>query len=181
MGSSCSYKLEFDLKRQKMNQLKEVYKDIKSFISTIRECKEINISKYLISTKSIPNFIKIIEDSHVFENINKSNENTDNLYKSENRLFESFKFYELEDNIKIYCNYEECNSLTKQSNEGDNEFIIVDEPFIINMNINYFNIENMKVNFIINKDKIMEIEFPISKKVLMIQQKKIGIFKFIKK
>ena len=161
MGSSCSYKLEFDLKRQKMNQLKEVYKDIKSFISTIRECKEIIISKYLISTKSIPNFIKIIEDSHVFENIDKSKENTDNLNKKEDKLFELFKFYELEDNIKIYCNYEECNSLTKQSNEGDNEFIIVDEPFIINMNINYFNIENMKVNFIINKDKIMEIEFPI--------------------
>ena len=170
--SSCKKDLEDNEKRIKINKLKEVYNDIKSFISIIRESKEINNTIYLISTKSIPNLIKIIEDSHVLENIDKSKENTDNLGKSENKLFESFQFYELEDNIKIFCDYEECNSLTKQSNEGDNEFIIVGEPFIKNMNINYSNIENMKVNFHINKDKIMEIQFPFSKKVLMIQQKK---------
>ena len=160
----------------------EAYENIKKIIYLIRKNKQLNNEVYLISTKSIPNFIKLIEESKVLDYI--TNENIDNLNISENSLKSLFLNYNIERNIKIFHEYEECRSLTEPSKEEKNEFIIVDDSFINNMDmgINNENIKIMKVILYINKDSsIMKIQFPICKKNISIQEIKTGYFKFIEK
>ena len=83
---------------------------------------------YLISSASIPKYIRILEESKIFKYKNNSDDKT--FEKYQNALIESFKEYELEKNIKIYNNYIKCKDLAGGSDEKMNEFIIVDEQFL---------------------------------------------------
>ena len=82
-----------------------------------------NIPFYLISTKSIPNFIKLIEMSEILENI--TNNDLKSLEKYEEKLKKLFGKYKLEKDIEIYNDFIECKDLAGGNNEQTNEFIIV--------------------------------------------------------
>ena len=95
-----------------------------------------NIGKnpcYLISTDSIPIFIKIIKESKILEFKNDPSENV--VYAYKRNVFKLLCSYKLENNIKIYNNFEECRSLANDYNEIENEFIIVTKKFLTAMQI----------------------------------------------
>ena len=96
------------------------YLSIKQIQELINKFKVISFEAYLISTDSIPNFIKIIKSSKVFENINNKNE----LKNSELVLKKNLENYELENNIKIIYEYNEIEKIMKNDKEKENEFII---------------------------------------------------------
>ena len=149
----------------------KAYKSIKSKIFLYEKFKNNTISykAFLINTKTIPNFMDLIKQSQVLEYIlDLKDKNDSNIY--EDKLKDLLKNYNLEKNIKIYYDYNECQKLInlndednkQKENEEDklneenknkykeNEFIIVDEDFIENMNVNPNKIKGM--------DIIIEIE-----------------------
>ena len=178
MGFSSS-KYYFEPKKYFFERMIEPYfssyQSIKMILYNIKISNQLSTNVYLISTKSIPNFINIIIKSKIFTDPNFQ----ENISKNENKLKKLFLNYELEKNIKILYKYEECLSLIEQKNEEINEFIIVDDSFIKNMQITYQSIEQMKVELKINKKKnIQKIFFPATQKAINIKQKTIAFFKF---
>ena len=98
----------------------KAYKSIKSKILLYEQFKNNDISykAFLISTKTIPKFMEIIEQSQVLENIFDLNKSDNNIYEDE--LKKLLKNYKLEENIKIYYDYNECQKL-KNLNEEENK------------------------------------------------------------
>ena len=111
--------------------------------------KALSAERFLICTKSIPNFIKLINDSKILEKLDFRNiENIDNL---ENDFIKFFTDYELDKNIIIYSDYQLCKSLK----DTENEFIIVGNQFIENMGMGPDIINKKKVIVIlIEKNKL---------------------------
>ena len=137
-----------------------------------------DIQFYLISTKSIPNFIKLIEMSEILENI--TNNDLKSLEKYEEKLKKLFEKYKLEKDIEIYNDFIECKDLAGGNNEQTNEFIIVKRGFLSIMN---FEEEEELNKFVMIKwDKTRkqnEIYFPNEELSLFFEKKKLGIYKFI--
>ena len=75
---------------------------------------------YLISTESIPNYIKIINKFNLLENKNK---------RKNESLKKIFEKYSLENNIKILNDFNYCKDISQKKEEKQNEFIIVNENF----------------------------------------------------
>ena len=134
----CPKKVENNTKvveaRQKSNRKMEAYKSWVSLSKFIKS-KNILITKFfLVSLKSIKNFIKCLKDS------NESND----LFLSEKeflqKIEDQFNNCNEEDKIEIYNDYEKCKAIAKSNNKEENKFIIVDECFILNMGgTNYHN------------------------------------------
>ena len=130
---------------------------------------------YLISTESIPNFIKIIENSNILKYKNDSNYKTLGIIIK--NLMKSFDDYKLEKNIKIYNDFTQCKDLAGGSNEKMNEFIIVDEKFLYIMKIiNYLN-DKVLIKWNKKKDRKI-IYFPKEKLNLAFENKRKGIYEF---
>ena len=128
---------------------------------------------YLVNTKSIPNFIKEIEESKILENLNEDKEKEPNSIEKE--LIDKNKNYKLEEEgIKFYSDYRESQNISEREND-ENEFII--------FNSNYFGslekYKNKKVELIVKRNQ-PEIKFLASGFNLKIKEKRKGIFKFIK-
>ena len=138
------------------------------FIDEISKDK-ISFNAFLIDIKTIPNFIKLIEELI----LNKKNINDEIILKN------AFKNYILEKQIKIFYLFEECENIIKQNLEKENSFIIVDKLFLKYMNLN-INDENKRYVVInIDKDKSLYcINFPISNKKINFIELKPGIYKF---
>ena len=130
---------------------------------------------YLISTESIPNFIKIIEESNIFKYKNYSNSKTLEIY--ENNLKKSFEDYRLERKIKIYNNYTLCKDLAGGNNENMNEFIIVDEKFLKIMSIENDLNDEVLIKWNKNRDRQIFL-FKKAELNLDFESKRKGIYRF---
>ena len=108
---------------------------------------------YLISAKSMPNFITIIQKSDCQNYIDNENDK-----QSEKDLIKHFKKYQTE-RISFLTNFVECWRLAEQDIEEENKFIIAEESFCEKMgnNIDRNNIKPMKVDnnkiIFINSDR----------------------------
>ena len=147
------------------------YSSIKDFI--IGSIDMINKEVYLIESNSISNFLKLLNEYKVFENLNKNEE----LNKIEEKLKTKFEDYSIQDNnVIIYSNYQACKEASK--NESNNIFIIVDENFIVKYEVK--NAKYKEVKIIEKYDKHLKIIFPISQKTINAEEieNKKGFFKF---
>ena len=156
-----------------------VYNAMKEIFLSLQYDKIELKNKYLIQTKSIPQFIEIIENSKIFDLIKDK--------KSDNDIINSQNYYNLKKNYYKYHNenndiiffdsYNDCEKLSKTKDDPDNEFIIVNANFIkkITKKKNY----NLNGNVNINIDKYnskMEINFPNSQKTVYFNEKRTGIY-----
>ena len=150
MGASSS-----DEKKKEI--LFSAYKSIENNINYMNEFREFKKDVYLISTKTIPKFISLIRK----------------YYGNEKKLKKHFADYELEKNIKVYSNYQECINIL--NNKEENEFIIVDKNFIENMSIRDCKSVVLKVD-----EGNSIIIFPVSQYNINIKQidKEIGVYEF---
>ena len=127
---------------------------------------------YLIKTKSIPNFIKILKEA--FKTVKTEEE----LKEAEKSLEKNLKDNQLEKNVEIYDSYQSCLEIIQ--NKLENEFIIVREDFLNNLEIE--DDKNKKVQ-IIERDKnnhSMKIKFLASEKIIILEEIKEqrGYFQF---
>ena len=133
-----------------------------------------NIKIFLISAESIPQLLKIIEESKILEYKNNSIESMMKIY--EKQLIDLFRGYKLETNMKIYNDFVECKDIAGDSNEKANEFIIVDEKFL---EIAELERENEKKYLIIEDiNDRQKIYFPKADLSLDFKYKRKGIFCF---
>ena len=160
------------------------YLSIKDFfVDYIYGDKTVNneqgIDRYLISIKSIPHFSKLIAEMSA-EKI----DNLEQLKNEEKKLKNKLLDYKIENNIKIYNNYEESEKISKDPKlKADNEFIIVDNIFIKNFGLQDQESLNkfITIKKIDKERKLLTILFPDSKKeILAIEiENKQGYFKFM--
>lgn len=165
MGCSGSHK-------EYVNSYKYMITD--SDIKNIED--ENNSFFYLIMTKSLPNFIEIIEESKILEH--KNNSTNDSISKYEKILKMLFNGYILEENIKIYDGYNICNIIANTKNNSDNEFILVtlDFLYLIDLQDKYLNYVLIKFD----KDKKKNyIYFSKDDEFLYFKSKRKGIYEFI--
>ena len=96
----------------------------------------------------------------------------------EDNLNDLLSSYSKEDNIRILYDYNELKKISKENDEKENEFIIVDELFCRTMNIKEYFYEHNKLNITINKS-IMIINSDDYSDDFYFTQKENGIYKFI--
>ena len=137
-------------------------------IEYLKDNHNIKIEKYLIKTKSIPNFIRIIKESGILSNMRNKKE-----------LMKKLNDYTLETNIEIISDYEEGKNLL--SKEEDNEFIIVDKKFLEKMKAtNISNLDDKKVE-VFREKKDLKVRFIAShEELVIIDDNYYGFYKFIK-
>ena len=134
---------------------------------------------YLISTQSIDQFIKIINNSKILELIKEKKD--DKIKNEENNLRRKKTEFKKINNIKIYDSYKECADLAQKDDDVKNEFIIANKTFIEKINIE--KIDNIDEKYVLlnidrNNSK-MDIDFPVSHKNVNIIEKRTGIYKFV--
>ena len=154
------------------------YKDI--LINYIYTEKDISSKEvYLLSIKSIDEYIKILITNEVF----KYFLNEEKLNEIEKNLKINFGDYKpTDDKAKIFGNYEDCvNSIIKK----DNKFILVDEDFINNFDIKKYKYKNVQIIIKeqINNQYYLTIKYPISEKIINAKEtlENKGIFEFYEK
>ena len=172
-------KIEIIIKEEHIRKIFNAYSTIKNFLIKYIYGNE-NISKnnnginvYLVSTKSIPNLINILKQQFKQEIKDESE-----LMKIEEKLRTEFQDYKIEKNIVIYESYQDCLELIDK--EESNEFIIAEENFFTNLEINSSNYRGREVKIVkINKaEKKLTIQFPSSEKILKAKEKQKGYFQF---
>lgn len=185
MGASSDKEKSRDelIKEYKSKQFFNAYLSIKNILfKKIYPKNQIpNKEVYLIGTNSLQNFIKILENNKIFEGFHELKIKNQNLnIEKEEKLKEAFKDYSLKKDIpKIYSNYPDCKEIFEK--QKNNEFIIVDADFIRN-----FKISDAKFKYVniieIEKDNLITIKFPITKKIIIAKEKdnKAGFFEFTK-
>ena len=147
----------------------EMYNSMKLILLNLQQMNFILYNIYLIKANSIPNFIRIINNSGVLGKIERKIDESE----CEAKLKQLFEDYKIE-TPKFLKDYKECIEIK----EEDNEFIFASELFLKKMNCFGEN-ERFIVTLKKNSNKI-EIEFPVSKKIIQIKQKKFGLYKFEK-
>ena len=145
---------------RKKEILFSAYKSFENNINHMKELKKFSKDVYLISTKTIPNFISIIKK----------------YYGNEKKLKKNFADYEFEKNIKVYSSYKECINVV--NNKEENEFIIVDNEFILKMDIRDSYPVNLEYDGVDGANP--KIIFPVSQFLINIKQKdnELGIYEF---
>jgi len=156
-------------------------KDI--FLSLQYDKKEL-IDMYLIKTKSIPQFIEIIEKSEILDFIKDNKKSDKDIIKSKNYKYlkkNYHKFHYGNNDIKIYDSYNECENLSKKKDDPDNEFIIVNIDFINKITSKEIDkLDGRKVNINIDKyNSKMEIYFQTSQRIINFKEKRTGIYQFL--
>ena len=150
------------------NPYYDSFLNMRKNIEYLKENHNIKIEKYLIKTKSIPNFIRIIKESGILSNMRNKKE-----------LMKKLNDYTLETNIEIISDYEEGKNLL--SKEEDNEFIIVDKKFLEKMKAtNISNLDDKKVE-VFREKKDLKVRFIAShEELVIIDDNNYGFYKFIK-
>ena len=138
--------------------------------------KDILNDIYLIKVKSIPNFIKPIEESKILDNLKDGKEKE--IIVIEKKLKKENQNYQLEKEIKIFSDYKPSKTISEKTDE-ENEFIIVDLNILEKMVENIDEYKNKKVSLIVDKSQSkMEIKFQSSNYSLKIKEKRSGIYEF---
>ena len=134
--------------------------DVKSMENNLKEISNYPLKCFLVSVKSVPNLLKII-----------LNTSTDGLIDL-NQITE----YNLETNIQIYDDFDTCKNIFENDKEN-NEFIIVSEKFLKNMEIK----EGKEVKLEIENSQIKAIfeQLDNGKKKMIIKEKSPLIYHFI--
>jgi hypothetical protein len=127
---------------------------------------------YLIKTNSIPKFINILKET--FKTVKTKEE----LEEAEKNLEEKLKDYELEKNVKIYDSYKSCLDIIQ--NKLENEFIIVREDFLNNLEIEDDKNKKVQIIEIDKNNHSMKIKFLASEKIIILEEIKEqrGYFQF---
>ena len=149
------------------------YKEYKQTYISIKNNNNNNNQIFLIKASSFQNFIKLIKESNVLNNLYEE----ENLKNSEKNLEKLFNNNPIKNNIEIYSEYNKCKNLLEEENKNENAFIIVNKSFMEKINFQY--VENKQVNIdTLNK----KIKFKPNEE-LDYQEKDddIGIFVFIGK
>jgi len=102
---------------------------------------------YLINAKLIPNFLNINENSK-----NKKNEFSD---EDLSNIIRKYK----DENFEFLTNFVQCWRLAEQDIENENKFIIADDSFMKNMNIDIKRIKNKKVKIEVDDKNNKRIVF----------------------
>ena len=128
--------------------------------NNLKEVSNYPLKCFLVSVKSVPNLLKII-----------LNTSTDGLIDL-NQITE----YNLETNIQIYDDFDTCKNIFENDKEN-NEFIIVSEKFLKNMEIK----EGKEVKLEIENSQIKAIfeQLDNGKKKMIIKEKSPLIYHFI--
>ena len=122
------------------------YNSMIELFNTINNTKRhLTMEIFLISSKSIKNFINCIIQSHILDYLNTQNK------KNLNQLEEQFCNCNEEDNFEIYDDYRKCKTITEKKEENENEFIIVNKNFFINMGKEPYIAGKNEVNLKIDK------------------------------
>ena len=164
---------QINLNKEKIKKFYKAFSNIIEIKNWISKTNSGSIDVFLISTKSIPNFLKIVNKFQILFQMERK---SDIIENKEVDLKENLKNYTLEKDIKIYFDFQECKNLVDKDNE-DNEFIIVDCKFLNSMDMRNFLDKKVELK-INNKYSIKKIIFSNSEEYLYIIEKKPGIFKF---
>ena len=161
-----------------INKLMKSYENFKKIAIYFKNNNEFKSDVFLIDVNSIKEFMENIKNSNVLDELKDNNIEKKESY---NKLKKNFCNYRLERNIKIFSDYEECLKIAENKEENkNNQFIIVEEEFLKNMNVNYN--ESLKVNIDLSKreDKIMKIIFNgDNHPSICFKEISFGIFSFI--
>ncbi len=124
---------------------------------------------YLIKTNSIPKFINILKET--FKTVKTKEE----LEEAEKNLEEKLKDYELEKNVVIYDSYKDIIQ-----NKLENEYIIVRENFLNNLEIEDGKDKKVQIIEIDKNNHSMKIKFLASEKIIILEEIKEqrGYFQF---
>ena len=124
---------------------------------------------YLIETKSIPIFINKLKET--FKTVKTEEE----LKEAEKNLEEKLKDYELEKNVEIYDSYQDIIH-----NKLENEYIIVRENFLSNLEIEDGKDKKVQIIEIDKTNHSMKIKFLASEKIIILEEIKEqrGYFQF---
>ena len=162
MGSACQKQIDNSIYQGQLYfyTLCNIFRDN---INSIEKVKIIQLNVYIIATRSIPKFISLIKKYNFLDN--------------ENEKLEKDESYEPEKNIEIINQYSQCINLIKDDNGKYNEFIIVNEKFITNMNI--IELDNKFVEITIDYNKnLFQIKFSESQ-IINFNKIQKGFYKFI--
>ena len=154
------------------------YRIFKGIFISIQNRNDIKLEDiYLISTKSIDSFIKLIEKCKILEIIKEKKD--EYLKIEENNLKRESERYKSVNNIIIYHSYRQCEDLSKKDDD-ENEFIIANKAFIEKLSTERINnIDAQKVTLNMNRNNSnMNIFFPVSQYNIDIIEKRTGIYKF---
>ena len=141
-------------------------KIFKDFIIHYKKCKSITLSCYIISKTSISGFISLIERYKILDNLEN------NIYIDDNDFYK----YEIDKNIKLISNFEQCKEFISINKNGNDEFIIVDNKFLKIMKI--INPNESVDLYVDNIKNIKQIKFLDNPPIDIIETKN-GIFQFL--
>ena len=159
---------------EKAQNFFRAYLSIKDLLKWVNQTKIGSIEAYIVSKKSVENYINILIKSGVMKKICEKNYS---LEEEEKNLKKEFEKYNIEKSIKI-LKYEDI--IKKNKNNNDNEFIIVDGSFFESMNITVNDNSIKKVEIIIdNINSFFWIE--IDKKIIFFNKSNYGFYRFCSK
>ena len=165
MGCSSNILTQTVLNIEKFQNFIKSYKIIINIKTSIINYNNMNPLKvFLISTKSIPKYVKIIND-----NLGYLNKDNDYLLMNQ-EIISKLSNYDF-DTIKIFNDYQNCINIIKNKNDDkENDFIIVSEQFLQIMKIQFDNKKNVEITNDKNINKIL-IKFPISLKTIPFKER----------
>ena len=167
---------EEEYRREKKREFR-AYLNIKNFLveylygdKTISSGDKFMV--YLIKTKSIPNFIKILKEAFI------TVKTEEELKEAEKNLEKNLKDNQLEKNVEIYDSYQSCLEIIQ--NKLENEFIIVREDFLNNLEIEDGKDKKVQIIEIDKNNRSMKIKFLASEKIIILEEIKEqrGYFQF---
>lgn len=125
----------------------------------------VKLNCYIVTTKSIPNFISLIKKYNILTDLeNKNLENDETLE------------YEIERNIEIISDFSQCRTFIDQNKDKDDDFILVNDKFLEIMKMNNKDSKKICANFD-KENNIKEIIFDENNSINIIDNKN-GIFRF---
>ena len=126
-------------KKGKINAL-EAFKSLIETRIKLYDCNKVD-DFYIIKAESIPKFIEIIKKPECEKYINdkKKNKNTN---KDLIKLFNDYQ----KEKILILNNFVQCFHILTNNIEKENQFIIVDESFLNNMDIDIYQYNNREIH-----------------------------------
>lgn len=161
----------FSINGDKNEKYIKTYKGM-IFIDEINNSK-LTFKSFLISIKTVPNFIKLIKEVFIIQNDINNNKNRENITKK------AFQNYKPEKHIKIYNSFEECEYIINQNLTSEHCFIIVNEYFFKYLDINIKDKTKKQVMINIDKNKsLYSVTFPTSNKSLNFIELNPGVYQF---